>query len=214
MAAKIHMQAAAESAETSACRIGVDIDVSSAVYANDGSRAWPSTLARALCESPELAQGSRDDMAKLITTRLSLSKPFQSQRLSRELSAKSRPVVREILSKHGYTSLGFTTGLGIRDAVRAGKGTPVSHERSISTRFEADGVWLGPYWYPYERVASYATDQPWYCLGLRFAGDLIPLKTVLAMRDFGISEFMELDALAMRASNADQMKRRAALIGG
>jgi len=45
-------------------------------------------------------------------------------------------------------------------------------------------------------------------MGIRFAGDLIQLKTVLAMRDIGVSQFMELDKAAYGRATADQISKR------
>jgi len=116
------------------------------------------------------------------------------------------------LSDHGYGSDTAKSGIGIRDAVKAGIALSNVRESMIKTTFHADGIELGDRWYSYERIASYETELPWYCFGLRFAGDLIPLKTVLAMRGLGLSEFQCLDAAAMNLATSDKLASRAWLL--
>jgi hypothetical protein len=212
MAVKMNMDTAAEKQIGGAAQFGVTLDVKTEVHVNDGSKAWPTAFAFALCRSPSKAEGSRQDMANLITSLLRLGKPFTPARLSKRLSNKSQSLICEILSKHGYSTINVNTGLDIRDAVKAGANSPSNDNHTIISRFEIDGAWLGEKWYPYERTSSYATDAPWYCFGLRFAGDLIPLKTVLAMRDIGVSQFIQLDEAAQKRATPDQMRRRKALM--
>lgn len=208
----LNMQTAAEKQIASAAEYGVQLDVKTTVYLNDGSKAWPSTLAQALCDSPALADGTRQDMADLITRMLNLTKPFNATRLSRKLSAKAAEVARDILKRFGYTPDKLDIGLDIRDTVKAGKVIPDYIESTIRTRFEPDGLWLVDRWYPYERIKSYETDFPWYCFGIRFAGYVIPLSSVLAMRSIGIGQFQLLDTAACNSASADQLARRESLI--
>jgi hypothetical protein len=189
--------------------VGVNLDVKTAVYESDGAAGYPSMLARTLCEAPSLADGTRKNMAEILTSRLGLDKTFPESRLSRPLSGKAASVVRSILDEHGY-QLTTLTGLGIRDAVRAGKSRPEPNvvKVELCTRFEADGVYLGSKFYRYERISDGPKELPWYCFGLEIAGDVIPLKTVLAMRDIGLQDFARLDAAAMKTASAGAKTRR------
>jgi hypothetical protein len=209
----MNMRAAAEEQTRCAEQYGLSIDVVSSVFVNDGSKAWPSTLALTLCEHPDLAHGTRSDMAELITKCLALSKPFSPARLSRPLSAKAKILTVSILKRFAYNHTSVNTGLDIRDAVKAGVSAIGDVKHEIKTHFEADGVFLGNKWFPYERIRTYETGMPWYYLGLRFAGELIPLKAVLAMRDTGISQFIQLDEISQRVASPDRLERRTALMG-
>lgn len=195
----------------SAAEVGADISIKIETFVNDGSKNWPTALAKALCTNPELANGTREDMATLITTELGLKVRFVASRLSRDLSAKARKLVAAILTVNGYKADTLKSGLDIRNIVKAGKGEVDNGNRMINTRFEVDGVWLGRRWYPYEYFVTYETGSPWYFLGIRFAGDIIQLKTVLAMREIGVSQFIELDEVAHKRATADQMARRSRL---
>lgn len=212
VAVGMNMRTAADEQTRKASEYGVSLDVKSEVFVNDGSKAWPGALATTLCGAPELASGTRSDMAVLITKTLVLTKPFSPARLSRALSTKARAVVREILGRFGYNTMSINTGLDIRDSVKNGFVTASNDFHTINTRFEFDGVWLGNNWHPYFRYVSYETGKPWYCLGLRIAGDLIQLKTVLAMRDIGIGQFIQLDEAASRVASGERQQRRKSLL--
>lgn len=213
-AVKMNMRTKGNEQEISAARYGVNIDVISSVYVNDGAKNWPTVLATNLCNNPSLALGTRDDLAHMLTSACSMptATPFMATRLSRNLSVKAKALVDPILAGNGYGVELAVTGVGIRDAVRAGVNASNMRESVLKTTFHPDGIELGDRWYSYERIASYETGLPWYCFGLRFAGNVIPLKTVLAIRGFGISEFLNLDAAAMQLANTDQMKTRARLL--
>jgi hypothetical protein len=208
----MNMQAVADLQIASAADYGVSLDVRTEVYVSDGSKTWPSTLATALCEKPELAKGTRQDMADLVTNDLQLSKPFNVTRLSQKLSSKAVEVVSDTLKRFGYLTFHLERGLDIRDIVKAGKVVSDHTESKIQTKFAPDGVWLGSKWYPYERISSYETGKPWYCFGIRFAGYVTPLSTVLAMRDIGISQFIGLDEAALHGATPDQAGRREVLL--
>jgi hypothetical protein len=211
MAVGMNMQTMADEQILAAQQHGVALDVKTEVYVNDGSKSWPSTLAYSLCDNPRLAQGTRQDMADLITKSLTLDKPFNPTRLSRALSSKAKSLVSDILRRFGYNPAKLDTGMDIRDTVKSGDAIVDDTESTIRTKFQTDGVFLAGKWYPYERVNSYETEMPWYCLGIRFAGCVIPLKTVLAMRGVGIGQFIELDEAARKRASADQVARRVAL---
>lgn len=207
----LNMRTKAKEQELAAAHIGVDVHVKTQVYKNDGSKNYATELAKAFCESPSLAYGTRDDMAALITSALGLPKPFVATRLSRSLSAKAKTLVTRIMHEHGYSTTGLDKTIDIRDIIRAGRRTGSTGEHTINTRFEVDGVWLGSKWYPYERFNTYETGSPWYYLGIRFAKDLIQLKNVLAMRDLGINQFIGLDEAAHKRASSAQINARTAL---
>lgn len=213
-AVKMNMRAVGTEQEISAAAHGVDIDVKTNVYLNDGAKFWPTVLATNLCANPTLALGTRDDLAALITKSCGMpsTSPFMATRLSRTLSTKSKLLVDEILIGNGYRTELAITGVGIRDAVRTGINATNVREVMQKTTFHTDGIELGQKWYAYERINSYETEFPWYCFGIRFAGDLIPLKTVLAIRGFGINEFNSLDQAAMQGATEAQVLFRKRLL--
>jgi len=202
------MRTKAAEQEISAAANGVSVAVSSTVHIDDGAKNYATVLATTLCDRPDLASGTREDMGQLITTAMNLSRPFNPARLSRALSIRAKGLVSVILHRYGYNTVALTNGLDIRDIVRAGTDALPSDEHTIKTRFEIDGVWLGAKWYAYERYPTYETGFPWYRMGIRFAGDLIQLKTVLAMRDIGVGQFMELDKAAYGRATVDQINKR------
>lgn len=210
-AVRLNMRCKAEEQELSAAGNGVGVVVDTHVYAADGAKNYATVLADSLCNEPQLAAGTRQEMANLITSKMNLGAPFNPTRLSRVLSAKAKVMVDKILARYGYNSTLADTGLGIRDAVKAGKKSVSSIELSTATTFYADGISLGDKWYPYERVATYETEKPWYYLGVCFAGNYIQLKTILAMRGIGIGQFQDMDAAACSAATSEQRSARAKL---
>jgi hypothetical protein len=207
-AVRVNMRGKAAEQELSAASNGVDVEVKSSVYINDGAKTWPTVLASMLCITPSLSSSTRQGLADLLTQELKLSKPFDASRLSKALTTKAKMLTDRILIEQGYDTSLATSGIGIRDAVAAGKMQTTGRDSVISTRFEADGVCLGTKWYPYERVATYETEMPWYYLGLRIAGVPVALKTVLAMRDIGIGEFQNYDSAALLAATTDRLSNR------
>lgn len=210
----LNMRTKAKEQELAAAYSGVDVHIKTQVYKNDGSKNYATELAKALCESPSLASGTREDMAAIITSALGLPKPFVATRLSRSLSAKAKTLVTRIMHEHGYNTSGLDKAIDIRDIIKSGQRKDSTGEHTINTRFEVDGVWLASKWYPYERVVTYETDSPWYYLGVRFAKELIQLKTVLAMRDIGITQFIGLEKLARSRATTEQITTRAKLATG
>jgi len=203
-----NLKRTAEGQVASAAAVGADISTKIQTFVNDGSKNWPTALATVLCANPELAEGTRDDMAQLITESLSLKAQFVASRLSRDLSSKARKLVATILTNSGYIADSLRTGLDIRNIIKAGKGEVNGGSHTIKTRFEVDGVWLGQTWYSYEYFVTYETGCPWYFLGIRFAGELVQLKTLLAMREIGINEFIESDEAAYKRATPDQLRYR------
>jgi hypothetical protein len=213
-AVKMNMRTKGNEQEISAASNGVDIGIKTSVYVNDGAKNWPTVLATNLCANPKLAVGTRDDLATLITAACNMSStaPFMATRLSRALSNRSKSLVDEILAGSGYSTELAITGVGIRDAVRAGINSTNVREVMQKTTFHIDGIELGNKWYGYERINSYETGNPWYCLGVRFAGNVIPLSVVLAIRGFGIGEFLNLDGAAKTTASPEQIKARDRLL--
>ncbi|WP_175787184.1 MULTISPECIES: hypothetical protein [Burkholderia] len=202
------MRTKAAEQELSAASIGVAVTVETTVHTDNDSKNYATVLATTLCETPDLAIGTREDMGQLITKAMSLSRPFNPARLSRALSLRAKNLVSGILSHYGYNPASLVKGLDIRDIVRAGTNMAPSDEHTVRTRFEVDGVWMGSAWYPYGRCRTYATDLPWYYLGIRFAGDFIPLRIVLAMRDIGVGQFIALDKAAHARATVEQISNR------
>lgn len=208
------LNAQADIQVSGAAQLGIPLTVVTEVYLDDGAKNYATALAKALCTNTALVDGTREDMAVLVTSILQLAKPFNPARLSKPLTVKAKKLVAEILNEHGYNTVSLTNGLSIRDIVKAGIGdtSGLDGTHSLKTRFEVDGVWFESKWYPYERVATYEIESPWYALGLRFAGDLIPLKSVLAMRGMGINQFIGLDEAAHKRATPEALAKRSKLI--
>ncbi|WP_155651361.1 hypothetical protein [Burkholderia stagnalis] len=193
---------------------GTELAIEARVYVVDGYKNWPSVLAKALIAAPEQASGTRQDMSDLIQRELAQSEPFPPTRLSKALSEKAKKVVAVLLSDSGYTASKLTNGLSIRDAVRAGREAMPSAATTIETMFHVDGVTFGEKgkFYPYVSCSSY-DDRPWYRLGISFAGVVLPLAPVLAMRGIGVSRFIEQDDGAVKRATGEQRQARVQLIG-
>ncbi|MDR5751088.1 MULTISPECIES: hypothetical protein [unclassified Caballeronia] len=189
-------------------QFGAELAITTKVHVVDGYRAWPTVLASALVQRPELAGGNREQMAVLIQTELGLSNPFTPARLSRELSEKARKVVKPILAEAGYDSVNLTNGLSIRDAVRAGAAGPKPTQTVIETQFHSDGLTLDGRRYVYECIPATHDQRPWYALGIRFGGDLISLKAVLALRKTGVQQFIEFDTRACEQASDGERRTR------
>jgi hypothetical protein len=207
----MNMYAEAKKQELSAAKVGVAVSVTTKVHKSDGAKNYATTLASALCETPSLADSTREELANVITKLMDLPKPFGPTRLSRVLSAKAKTLVTRIMREYGYNTNTLNTALDIRDIIKSGKRADSTGEHVIKTRFEVDGVWLGSKWYPYARFKTYETGCPWYYLGITYAGDFIQLKTILALRDIGISQFIDLDAEAQKRATLVQQATRSKL---
>jgi hypothetical protein len=192
---------------------GTELAIDARVYVLDGYKNWPSVLTRALIATPETASGNRLDMADLIQRELAHPEPFPPTRLSKALSEKAKKVVAGLLSDSGYVTSKLTNGLSIRDAVRAGRETLPVTATTIETMFHVDGVTFAEKgkFYPYVSCASY-DDRPWYRFGIQFAGLVMPLAPVLAMRGVGISQFIEQDERAVRGASRKQCAARESLL--
>jgi hypothetical protein len=192
---------------TQAAAFGVQLDAVTKVYVNDGSKTWATVLAELLCNDPALSSKSGPDIARLLTQRMALGRPFSYARLSKPLSSKAAEKVYAILRSHGYSTANVRTGLGIRDSVAAGSAAITERSQTVRTRFKPDGVSLGDKFYPYVPVRS-KSDEPWYRFGIRLAGDCLPLRHVLTIRGIGIQEFMQADAAALATATADELAAR------
>jgi|GEM_PF-1931720 len=222
--AAANMANAAEQQARMYAEDGTALAIVTKVHVIDGYKNWPGTLAKALVSSPELSEGTRQDMADLIQSELQHPDAFPPTRLSKPLSDKARQVVASILSDAMYDASSLSNGLSIRDAVKAGKQAGSDAiESAISTSFHPDGVTFiekvprdretgkcGKF-YPYVSVTSY-DEKPWHRLGIRFAGQTLPMTVVLAMRSLGLQQFQDADAKAMAGASNEQRAIRDALI--
>jgi len=190
---------------------GIRLNAVTTVHVEDGSKSWATVLAKALCDDPALAKESGSALAAMLTERMGLSKPFNYSRLSRPLSDKQAKLVHVILKEHGYNTANVRSGLAIRDSVKAGASAVMDSVRTIRTRFKADGVYLEDKFYPYVPVPSTSPDDSpsaWYRLGVRIAGDTVPLKHVLTLRGIGIQEFLDADEAALIGSTEAERRAR------
>lgn len=135
---------------------------------------------------------------------------FVATRLSRDLSVKSRGLVRNILRQHGYPTDSLVKALDIRDIVKAGKTASGCLTHTTETRFEVDAVTFNGKRYEYVLFDETAS-LPWYRLGVRFAGKVVQLARVLAIRSIGVGEFQNMEEAAHKVATQKQLAHRAGL---
>lgn len=211
-ATRSNMEQVAAAASSKAAQYGHSISIKTAVYQNDGSYEWPSTLACMVCESPSLANGKNADIARALTVRLGMEKPFAVAKLSKPLSDAAKKMVRPILAEHGYETSDITTGTDIvrivRNNVRSGAAVP----QTITTKFYADRVELDGRCFQYRQRDRVPTGHAWHDLSLRLtigvAGVDVPLAAVLKLRNIGIGEFIQADESAIANGSPDEIARR------
>lgn len=217
MATASAMQQAAERARTVAAALGVPIYIKTTTGIADGSRLWPTTLAGTLCEAPDLAQGSRQDMADLLTTTMRLRKPFDPTRLSKPLGAPALRHVGRIFDHHGYRGIVLRNGTSIQETVQRGKDMQDVCEikREISTKFYADRVVIDGTTFRYKQRDRVPLGQPVHDFAMRMtvdaAGVDIPLIYLLKMRGISIGEFIAADEAARVQAPSEERAIRARL---
>ncbi|WP_156965836.1 hypothetical protein [Paraburkholderia bannensis] len=211
-ATRSNMERTALAASSKAAEYGHSISIKTAVYQNDGSYEWPTTLARMVCESPGLAHSKNAEIARILTGRLEMAKPFPVAKLSKPLSEAAKKMVRPILAEHGYETSDITTGTDIvrivRNNVRSGAAVP----QTITTKFYADRIELDGRSFQYRQRDRVPTGHAWHDLSLRLtigvAGVDVPLAAVLKLRNIGIGEFIQADETAIANGTADEIARR------
>lgn len=217
MATESTMQQAAEKAQALAEKCGVPIYINTRTGIDDGSRLWPTALAGTLCETPDLAHGTRQDMADLITARMVLAAPFNPTRLSQALTQGAKQHVGKVFNAYGYGDVTLGNGLSIRDTVRRGKDMQDVCEikREISTKFYADRVVIDGTTFRYKQRERVALGQPWRDFAMRMtvnaAGVDVPLLYLLKMRGIGIGEFISADEAARAQASSEELVIRAQL---
>lgn len=210
-AVTMNMRRKASEEELSAARAGASVTVVTEVHIEDGAKNFATVLATFLCENPEHADGTREDLAGIITRTMGLPKPFRADRLSKDLSVKSRKLVRDVLRHHGYPTDLLIKALDVRDIVRAGKTVSGCLTHTTETRFDVDAVTFNGKRYEY-CLFDETSEMPWYRLGIKFAGRYVQLATVLAIRGIGIGQFQKMDAATHKVATNEQLARRAELI--
>ena len=207
----MNMRHVAEAQKRSAALMNTSLHVETRVHLDDGSKNFATVLARFLCENPEHADGTREDMAWIITRELGLAAPFRSVRLSKDLTGKSRTHVRDILRQCSYPTDTLVKALDIRDIVKAGKTVSGRLTHTTETRFDVDAITFNGKRYEYV-LFDETSHLPWYRLGLRFAGRRVQLATILAIRSIGIGQFQSMDEAAHKVATKVQLKKRSSLM--
>lgn len=203
----MNMRRKASEQELAAAQAGASVTVVTEVHVDDGAKNYATVLATFLCENPEHAEGSREDLAGIIARELKITR-FVPTRLSRDLSVKSRRLVRDILRQHGYPTDSLIKALDIRDIVRAGKIISGCLTHTTETRFDVDAVTFNGKRYEY-CLFDETSALPWYRLGVCFAGRHVQLATVLAIRSIGIGQFQSMDEAAHKVATVAQLAKRA-----
>jgi len=167
---------------------------------------WATTLAKALCENPELAKEPNHRLAAVIEANEGKS-GFNPKVISKNLSAAQQSYAADILREHGYRVTDLFKGTDIKRIVLDGVGSSQSGKDS-ATAFFADGVSIDGKVYQYRQRNTTPTGMPWNDLCIRIAGVEVPLQTVLTLRNVGIGQFQLKDAAAKAFASTEQTVRR------
>lgn len=210
MAAKSVIGPAAEKAEALAASAGVAVTIKTAVYLDDGSKHWATTLAELLCAHPEMANGNRQRLADLLAERMQLDN-FTANRLSKPLSTDQITRVSAILAEHGYDTSTLKTGLNIRDIIKGNVRYGTVKPTEIATRFYADHIELDGVSFQYRPRERTPMGKPENDFCIRIAGVDVPLMAVLKLRNVGLGEFRLADEKAASSAHTTQKQNRARL---
>jgi len=167
---------------------------------------WATTLAKALCENPELAKEPNHKLAAVIEANEGKT-GFNPKVISKDLSAAQQSYAADILREHGYRVTDLLKGTDIKRIVRAGV-APERHSRDSATVFFADGVSINGKVYKYRQRKTTPTGMPWNDFCIRISGAEVPLQAALTLRNVGIGEFLLKDAAAKEFARTEQTVRR------
>jgi hypothetical protein len=206
-AAKSVIGPAAQKAESLAASAGVAVTVKTAVYVDDGSKHWASTLATLLCGNPELANSNRQRLSELLTERMHLA-TFTANRLSKPLSTEQLTRVSAILAEHGYDTSSLKTGLSIRDIIKGNVRYGSAKPTTVTTKFYADHIDLDGVLFQYRPRERTPMGQPENDFCIRIAGVDVPLMAVLKLRNIGLGEFRLADERAVASAEPGQKRNR------
>lgn len=190
----------------SAAQQGVDLVTKVAVFPASDFPVWATTLAKALCENPDLAKEPNHKVATIIEAKEGKT-GFNPKILSKKLSAGQQARAADVLREHGYRVTDLVKGTDIKRIVLNGVG-PGTGGMDAPTVFFADGVSIDGKVYKYRQRNTTPTGLPWNDLCIRMAGAEIPLHSVLTLRGVGISEFQLKDAAAKEFARTEQTVRR------
>lgn len=209
-AAKSVLGPAAQKAEALAASTGVAVTIKTAVYLDDGSKHWATTLAELLCANPELANGNRQTLADLLAERMQLDN-FTANRLSKPLSTDQLTRVSAILAEHGYDTSTLKTGLNIRDIIKGNVRYGAAKPTEITTRFYADHIEIDGVSFQYRPRERRPMGKPENDFCIRIAGVDVPLMAVLKLRNIGLGEFRLADTKALSSADVTQSQNRSRL---
>ncbi|SDO83519.1 hypothetical protein SAMN04488595_102454 [Ralstonia sp. 25mfcol4.1] len=164
---------------------------------------WATTLAKILCQNPELAKEPNHKLSILIEEHEGKT-GFDPKIMSRKLSAQQQSYAADILGRHGYEAAGLVTGTDIKRIVKGGD----SSSQPEPTKFFADGVSIDGTTYKYRQRNTTPTGTPWNDLCIRVGGVEVPLVTLLKLRNISIGEFQQLDDEAKRFASTEQTVKR------
>ena len=167
---------------------------------------WATTLAKALCKNPELANEANHKLAAVIEE-YEGKVGFNPKIISKKLSAQQQSYAADVLRRHGYEVAGLTTGTDIKRIVQGADRS----SRPAPTMFFADAVSIDGKTYRYRARNTTATGMPWNDLCIRIGGVEVPLGTLLTLRNIGIGEFQQKDEAAKKFASTEQTVNRQAL---
>ncbi|WP_250476114.1 MULTISPECIES: hypothetical protein [unclassified Caballeronia] len=167
---------------------------------------WPTKLAEALCENPELAAQSNERLVSAVEARSGRT-GFNPKLISKDLTKAQLAFVSGILRQHGYSPATLKKGTDIKRIVKEQiRGdTPAANQPTV---FFPDGVSIDGKIYKYRQRNTIPTGLPWYDLCIRIAGSEVPLQIVLKLRAVSIGEFQLKDKAAQDFASSEQTVRR------
>lgn len=172
---------------------------------------WPTKLAEALCENPELAAQSNERLVSAVEARSGRT-GFNSKLISKDLTKSQLAFVSKVLRQHGYSPATLKKGTDIKRIVREEirDDMPAANEATV---FFPDGVAIDGKTYKYRQRNTEPRGLPWYDLCIRIAGSEVPLQIVLKLRGVSIGEFQRKDKAAQDFATSEQTVRRQKLDG-
>lgn len=166
---------------------------------------WATTLARMLCANPALASFTNQQLSILIENDNGEA-GFNSSIMSKKLSVGQRHHAGEVLRNFGYATDTLKTGTDIKKIIKNNIRTEAPKDDGVI--FYADGLSISGRFYHYKQRENTPTGNPWTDFSIRMYGQDINLQAILYLKNIGIGEFVNRDAIACANATPEQMVRR------
>lgn len=169
---------------------------------------WATILATTLCESPDLANLTNGELAKIIKDGNG-NGGFDASIISKKLSEMQHRLVSNILQNHGYATDSLKNGTDIKRIVRENvRSASADHDGVICF---ADGIEIDGKRYSYRQRSTTPTGRAWNDFAIRVAGHDTPVQVILVIRNINIGEFLTRDENAINRATPEELERRSNL---